>query len=294
MDNILSWLQVHILSWLQPPKPIQVIDIIQILLISYVVYRLILWMKNTRAYTLMKGILVLIGFAFLANILQMEVITWMLGNLSVAALTAVVIIFQPELRKALEQVGHSNVISSLLSLGRSGEDNLRFSDQTINDLVRASFEMAEVRTGALIVVERDTHLSDYERTGIPIDAVLSMQLLINIFEHNTPLHDGAVIVRHDRIAAATCYLPLSENMGLSKRLGTRHRAGVGISEVTDSLTIIVSEETGTVSYAREGRLYSSVTPSELREQLHEIQKLYRNPSRIRRREKRDKKASQTS
>ena len=292
MDAILTWLQVHILSWLQPPKTIEIIDIIQILLISFVVYRIILWMKNTRSSTLLKGILLIVGFALLANVLQMEVIVWMLGNLSVVAFTAVVIIFQPELRKALEQVGHSNFISSLFNFGRSAGDNKRFSDQTINDLVRASFEMAEVKTGALIVVERENNLEDIEKTGIPVDAILSGQLLINIFEHNTPLHDGAVIIRHDRIAAATCYLPLSQNMGLSKRYGTRHRAAVGISEVTDSLTIIVSEESGSVAYAREGRLYPSVTPSELREQLHDVQKLYSTRTETRRRQKRDKKTAQ--
>lgn len=153
------------------------------------------------------------------------------------------------------------------------EDNLRFDDQTLNELVRASFEMGEVKTGALIVIEQNISLSDYEKTGIPIDAVLTGQLLINIFEHNTPLHDGAVIVRNNRVSAATCYLPLSDNMALNKNLGTRHRAGVGISEISDSLTIIVSEETGKVSYALNGELFTGVTPSELKEQLYKIQKL---------------------
>ena len=193
---------------------------------------------------------------------------------SVAALTAVVIIFQPELRRVLEQLGDRNFFDSLVSLGTTNvEDNLRFDDQTLNELVRASFEMGEVKTGALIVIEQNISLSDYEKTGIPIDAVLTGQLLINIFEHNTPLHDGAVIVRNNRVSAATCYLPLSDNMALNKNLGTRHRAGVGISEISDSLTIIVSEETGKVSYALNGELFTGVTPSELKEQLYKIQKL---------------------
>ena len=150
-------------------------------------------------------------------------------------------------------------------------------DKTINELVRASFEMGEVKTGALIVIEKTITLEEYEKTGIPIDGVLTSQLLINIFEHNTPLHDGAVIVRNNRVTAATCYLPLSDNMDLNKNLGTRHRAGVGISEVTDSFTIIVSEETGNVSYASGGELHTAVTPSDLRDQLHKIQKLAKKP-----------------
>ena len=142
--------------------------------------------------------------------------------------------------------------------------------------------MAAVRTGALIVIERNIQLSEYERTGIRLDAMLTSQLLINIFEHNTPLHDGAVLIRGNRIVAATCYLPLSDNMDLSKKLGTRHRAAVGISEVSDSFTIIVSEETGHVSYAQNGRIYSAVTPSELREMLLDNQLLIRRrPARER-------------
>ena len=141
----------------------------------------------------------------------------------------------------------------------------------MNEIVRASFEMGEVKTGALIVIEKETVLNEYARTGIYLDSLVSSQLLINIFEHNTPLHDGAVIVRGDRIVAATCYLPLSDNMELNKNLGTRHRAGVGISEVSDSLTIIVSEETGRVSVAKQGRLQVDVTREGLREILKKEQ-----------------------
>lgn len=274
MEAFVSWFQVYVLSWLEPPKPVEPIDIIQILLISLLVYYLILWVKNTRAYTLLKGILFIIAFVLLAHLLGMEVIVYLLNNLSVVAFTAVVIIFQPELRKVLEQMGQSKVISSVMSLGRSGDDNYRFSDKTLNEIVRSCFEMSEVKTGALIVIEREVGLEDYEKTGIPVDAIVTGQLLVNIFEHNTPLHDGAVIIRGDRVAAATCYLPLSENMELSKSLGTRHRAGVGISEVSDSLTIIVSEETGNVSYARNGRLSTAVSPQKLRETLTELQKRF--------------------
>lgn len=277
MDAAVEWVKNHlwdIMMSLRPPKTIEILDIIQVLIIAYFVYHMILWVKNTKAYLLLKGIIIIAFFVLVANVFHMDVILAVLNKLSVAAITAVVIIFQPELRRMLEQLGDKKILDSLVSLGTATEDEgMRFSDRTLNDLVRASFDMGEVKTGALIVLEQNISLDDYIKTGIQVDAVLTSQLLINIFEHNTPLHDGAVIVRGNRVVAATCYLPLSENMALNKNLGTRHRAGAGISEVSDSLTIIVSEETGKVSYARNGELKTGVTPSELREQLHKIQKL---------------------
>ena len=277
MDSLKNWL-LDVLKWLVPPKPIGVIDVIQVLLLAFLVYRLILWMKNTRSYTLLKGIVFVIAFVVLANVFKMEVIVWLLQNVGVVAITAIIIIFQPELRRMLERVGQSNLMSSIFSINRNEDENKRFSDHTLNELVRACYEMSEERTGALIVLERDIPLEEYEKTGIPIDAVVSSQLLVNIFEHNTPLHDGAVLIRNDRVAAATCYLPLSDNMDLSKKLGTRHRAAVGISEVTDSLTIVVSEETGHVSYAESGRIRRAVTPSEQREMLLDAQLYIRRRS----------------
>ena len=248
------------------PKQIELIDIVQILLIAFFVYHLIRWLQNTKAYTLMKGIFLIGVFVIIANVLKMQTILWLFGNIGGAAITAVVIIFQPELRRVVEQIGEKNPLSAI-SFASGQEENERFSDKTINELVRASFEMGEVKTGALIVIEKTITLEEYEKTGIPIDGVLTSQLLINIFEHNTPLHDGAVIVRGNRVVAATCYLPLSDNMELSKQLGTRHRAGVGISEATDSLTIIVSEETGQVSVARGGELSRGLNSKQLREVL---------------------------
>ena len=273
MDAVSNWFRMHVLTWLEPPKQIEVIDIIQVALIAYFVYHFILWLKNTRAYTLLKGILLIVIFAVIANLLNMDVIIWLFSNLSVAVITAVIIIFQPELRRVLEQLGHKNPLTNLAMLGSSSENNDRFSDKTVNELVRASFDMGEVTTGALIMKKKEVKLEEYEKTGIPVDGVLTSQLLINIFEHNTPLHDGAVIVRGDRVVAATCYLPLTDNLSLSKNLGTRHRAGVGISQISDSLTIIVSEETGNVSYAMNGILHTGVSPSELREQLYQVQKI---------------------
>ncbi len=248
-----------------------VTDILEIALISFFIYQFMVWIKFTRAYTLLKGILIVLLFILFAYVLKMNTILWIIKNLSTILLTSVVVIFQPELRKMLEQLGQKKFMASIFPLDAGKEVQERFTDKTINELVKACFDMGEARTGALIVIEQNIRLSEYERTGINVDAVLTSQLLINIFEHNTPLHDGAVLVRGNRIVAATCYLPLSDNMGLSKQLGTRHRAGVGISEVSDSLTIIVSEETGQVSMAKNGQLSRGLTSAELRSALIKAQ-----------------------
>lgn len=250
---------------------IGVIDIIEIALISFFIYQFMVWIKYTRAYTLLKGILVILIFLLVAYIFKMNTILWMVTNLATVVTTALVVVFQPELRKALEQLGQKNIMAAIIPFDPAKEVEERFTDKTVNELIKACFDMGDVKTGALIVIEQDILLTEYERTGITLDAVLTSQLLINIFEHNTPLHDGAVIVRRNRIVSATCYLPLSDNMELSKQLGTRHRAGVGISEVTDSVTIIVSEETGQVSVARDGKLIRNVNSTRLREILVETQ-----------------------
>ena len=231
-----------------------------------------LWIKNTRAYTLLKGMVFVGVILLVAKIFEMHTILWIFQNLSMVAVTAMLVIFQPELRKALEQLGEKNVISTIIPFDSSRDVEGVISDRSINELVRATYDMAEVKTGALIVLERTILLQEYEKTGIILDSEISSQLLINIFEHNTPLHDGAVMIRNNRLVAATCYLPLSENMDLNKNLGTRHRAAVGISEVSDSLTIVVSEETGKVSYTLAGAIHTNVAPSDLREQLHRMQK----------------------
>ena len=248
-----------------------VTDILEIALISFFIYQFMVWIKFTRAYTLLKGILIVLLFILFAYVLKMNTILWIIKNLSTILLTSVVVIFQPELRKMLEQLGQKKFMAAIFPVDAGKEVQERFTDQTIHELVKACFDMGEVRTGALIVIEQNIRLSEYERTGINVDAVLTSQLLINIFEHNTPLHDGAVLVRGNRIVAATCYLPLSDNMELSKQLGTRHRAGVGISEVSDSLTIIVSEETGQVSMAQNGQLSRGLTSAELRSALIKAQ-----------------------
>ena len=242
-------------------------DIVEMVILSFLIYQIMVWVKKTRAWGLLKGFAVLLVFIFFAWLFKMNTILWLAQNIFSLGITALVIVFQPELRKALEQLGQQNILRAVFNFEGSKEDGARFSDRTVSEIVKAVFEMGKVKTGALIVIEKNIPLNEYERTGITLDSVLTSQLLINIFEKNTPLHDGAVIVRGDRIVSATCYLPLSDNLFLSKELGTRHRAAVGISEVTDSLTIVVSEETGKISVASGGELRRDLSPEELRSQL---------------------------
>lgn len=282
MGNLFSFFNEY-LSKLTLPNRIEWYDIVEIAVIAFFVYQFMLWIRNTRAYSLLRGILIVLIFIFIAYILKMNTILWLVYTVGGYAITAILVIFQPELRKALEELGHKNIVSNLIPFdSNKKEPEGRFSDRTANEIVRASFEMGAVKTGALIVIEEETILNDYTRTGIYLDSLISSQLLINIFEHNTPLHDGAVIVRGDRVVAATCYLPLSDNLDLSKNLGTRHRAGVGISEVSDSLTIIVSEETGRVSVAKGGQLRVGLTKDELKEILEQEQNKTK-PDKVKRR-----------
>ncbi|MBQ8326139.1 MAG: diadenylate cyclase CdaA [Lachnospiraceae bacterium] len=258
------------LSALHIPSSISWTDIVEIFIISFLVYQIIVWIKNTKAWSLLKGMLVIMFFLLLAAVFNMTTILWIANNGFGIAVTAIVVVMQPELRRALEQLGNKNFISSVLKIDTRSATG-RFTDKTVNEIVKACVEMARVRTGALIVVEQTISLAEYERTGIEVDGLVSSQLLINIFEHNTPLHDGAAIIRGDRVTSATCYLPLSDNRGLGKELGTRHRAGVGISEATDSLTIIISEETGKISVAYMGELSRGLDADELRVRLAQIQ-----------------------
>lgn len=265
MDAIISFFKDYV-AWLSLPK-IRITDIIEILIIAFVIYHVIHWVKQTRAWILLKGLIVLLGLWFAATILGLDVIIYIFYKSINVGIIALIIIFQPEFRKALEKLGQNNIMTPIFNLSDSRDKNERFSDDSLSAIVKATFQLAKTKTGALIVMEKDVLLYEYEKTGIAIDSLVSSQLLINIFEHNTPLHDGAVIIRGNRIAAATCYLPLSDNMQLSKDLGTRHRAGVGISEASDSLTIIVSEETGKVSIATGGTLIRNVDGDYLKSQL---------------------------
>lgn len=245
------------------------IDFIEILIIAFLFYHILLWIKSTKAWNLFKGIIVILLFVLVSAIFQMNTILWLAERTLNVGLIALVIIFQPELRKALENLGEKNFFGKIFNFSKS--DEYKFSDRTIEELIKACYAMGKVRTGALIVIEDEILLNEYIRTGIDIDAILSSQLLINIFEKNTPLHDGAVIVRGDRVVSATCYLPLSDSLSLSKNLGTRHRAAVGVSEVSDSLTIVVSEETGKVSIASKGQIYHGIDADFLREKLQYLQ-----------------------
>ena len=247
-------------------------DIIEIVIIAFVIYNVMVWIKNTKAWVLLKGIIIVVIFALIAYILNLKTILWIAGKTISVGIIALVIIFQPELRRALEQLGRKKILFGLFRFNDGREKGERFSSKTAEEIVRACFDMGAAYTGALIVIEQDMVLEEYEKTGITVDGLVTSQLLINIFEHNTPLHDGAVIIRGDRVVAATCYLPLSDNNNLNKALGTRHRAGVGISEVTDSMTIIVSEETGKVSVAVGGELIHDIDADSLRNKLEYLRR----------------------
>lgn len=247
-------------------------DIIEIIIIAFVLYNVMVWIKKTKAWVLLRGIIVVALFAIFAYILNLKTILWIAGKTISVGIIALVIIFQPELRRALEQLGRKKIVFGLFRFSDGRDKGERFSSKTAEEIVRACYDMGAAYTGALIVIEQDMILEEYEKTGIAVDGIVTSQLLINIFEHNTPLHDGAVIIRGDRVVAATCYLPLSDNGNLNKSLGTRHRAGVGISEVTDSMTIIVSEETGKVSVAVGGELIHDIDADSLRNKLEYLRR----------------------
>lgn len=269
MDSITAFFK-RVQQLFQIPH-ITVIDVVEVIIIAFLVYQIIRFVRSTRAWNLFKGIAVVLLFALFAAIFRMNTILWLLGKGFNVGIIALVIVFQPELRSVLERLGRKNLLTMVTSIDWQRGTTKRFSDKTINEMTRAVFDMAKDKTGALIVVEKDTQLVEYTRTGIDLDSVISSQLLLNIFEHNTPLHDGAIVVRGDRIVSATCYLPLSDNLNINKELGTRHRAALGVSEVSDSLTIVVSEETGLVSLAENGRLERGVDPDRLKEKLKELQ-----------------------
>ncbi len=258
-------------KWMKIPS-MDLIDVLEIIIIAFMVYHVIKWVRSTRAWMPVKGLMILLVFWAIASILKMDVILWIFYSTIGVGITAIIIVFQPEIRRALEQLGQQSFTSSFRLFSEKSENDERFSEKTVEELVKGTFLLARHKTGALIVLEQEVSLEEYVETGIAIDGIVTNQLLINIFEHNTPLHDGAVIVRGNRIVSATCYLPVSKNMKLSKELGTRHRAGVGISEVTDSFTIIVSEQTGKVSVTRNGTLISNIDADYLRMKLQEIQK----------------------
>lgn len=249
---------------------IGITDVVEIAIIAFVLYKIMLWIQTTKAWNLLRGFAVVLAIYVVTTVLQFTTIPWIINNTLNVGIIAIVILFQPEIRRALEQLGNKNIFSSIFAFGEGGQRKKNFDETIVNEIVRASVEMGKARTGALIVIERGNVLTEYEKTGIAIDGIVTSELLLNIFEHNTPLHDGAVILRGNRVVSATCYLPLSENMAISKELGTRHRAGLGISEVTDSLTVIVSEETGHISIAQDGALSRKLSGDQLKNELMKL------------------------
>lgn len=237
---------------------------VDITVVAFVLYRLIILIRGTRAVQLIKGLVVLFAASFLAKVLELSTIDWILEQVRLALVVALPIVFQPELRRALEQLGRGKFFARPLAF--LGEEDM---SRLISELVRAIQILVKLKYGALIVIERETGINDYIETGVSLDSVVSAELLINLFVPNTPLHDGAAVIRGDRIAAAGCFLPLSDSPYLSKQLGTRHRAALGISENSDAVAIVVSEETGTVSLAQDGKLIRFLDEKKLREILEE-------------------------
>ena len=240
VSTVLNYVSNFIEKYLTVPE-IYASDIVEIVIMSVAIYYVVLWFRKSRAWVLLKGIFVLVIFMLVASLFHLTTLLWIFNKTLSAGIIALVIIFQPELRRALEELGRKNVIFKVLKF-ENGNNESNFSDRSVEEI-----------------------------TGIKIDGRISSQLLINIFEKNTPLHDGAVIIDENRVVAATCYLPLSDSSSLSKDLGTRHRAGLGISEVSDCIVVIVSEETGSISIAKEGKLIRYADASILKNELIKAQ-----------------------
>lgn len=249
--EIIESLKLLILKLTDLLPTITISGVIEILIFTYLIYKIINWISITNSFNILAGIFVIMTFVFFSYILNLRVIFNILKNSSSVVLTLLVIVFQNEIRQAIGRLGRYQWFKKLFSTFKSTQLK---SDKEITDICRSVFDMAKVKTGALIVIKQNDDLSKIVETGIKIDGLISTQLIKNIFEKNTPLHDGAVVIADSKIVAVTCYLPMSANLSISKNLGTRHRAGLGISEVTDSFTIIVSEERGTVTVAYRGKL----------------------------------------
>ena len=266
-------------------------NFLDIAIIAIVIYAVIRLLIRTRASAVFKGIIILLAFTWISDILQLNVVNWALQQFVNTGVIVLVILFQPELRKALEHVGRSSIIAS------PGKNQTSSSD-CVNGLVQAMSDMSRKRIGALIIIEQKTGLREFADTGTTLDAEISAPLIENVFEPNTPLHDGAMIIRNRRILAAACILQLSDDPTISKELGTRHRAAIGISETTDAVALIVSEETGIISMAREGKLTRYLDAKSLSQILSDLfgsdgitlpERLYKKASQ--RREKREEAPS---
>jgi len=259
LDGLIDVANVPVLT-IPAFGPAQVLDII---IIAGILYLILRWIKRTHAWVLIRGIVIMLALWFIAIIFDLVTLGWLLEHTFTIGLIALVVIFQPELRKVLEQMGRGQYLASFKI---DSEQRVYANEETVGEIIKAAKMMSAVETGALIVIEQGVDLGEQERTGIAIDAQVSSQLLVSLFEKNAPMHDGAIIIRNNRIAAAKCILPLSAE-SLDSALGTRHRAAVGVSEVSDARVLVVSEETGTISVAIDGRLTRNVSESQIREML---------------------------
>ncbi|MCI6038721.1 MAG: diadenylate cyclase CdaA [Candidatus Limiplasma sp.] len=239
-----AWNQIKTLVWNVFNRP-TVADLLDIFIVAYLLYKLLMLTKETRASAVLKGFVMLIAVSWISDLLGLTALSWVLQNVVSNGAVVLVILFQPELRKALEQIGRG----AIRERAAGGE-----SARIVSEITHCMLNLSRRRVGALIVIEQRIGLKDVIETGTSLQSEISSALLENIFEPNTPLHDGAVVIRGDRIMAAACILTLSEGKGISRELGTRHRAAIGITETTDAIALIVSEETGIISMAREGRL----------------------------------------
>lgn len=246
----------------QPNLIIKFSDVVDIIIVSYIIYKFMLWIKETRAWSLFKGIVVILLIFSFSSLFNFSTLYWLISNTINVGLIAIIIIFQPELRKALEQLGKGK----LISFSKLDEGHVDVSEESIDEIIKAVKLMAKSRTGALIVLEKEVPLGDFESTGVKLDSVISHQLLLNIFEDKTPLHDGAVIIRNNRLKAAACILPLTQS-GTKYDFGTRHRAAIGASETSDANVIVVSEERGEISIAKNGKLNRNLDEKQIRSML---------------------------
>lgn len=237
-------------------RDVQLIDIVDWFVVTMIIYLLLKLFKETRAWPILGGLIVVMIPLIIAPVYKLNTLIWILKGLVPVATTALVVIFQPELRRGLEQIGRGRMFGRA-----SGSAESR--GRAVNEVVKSVRTMASTRTGALIVFARETSLTEYVESGIPMDASVSKEVLVNIFTPNTPLHDGAVIIQEEQIKAAACFLPLTDNASIPPTVGTRHRAGMGITEVSDAVVVAVSEETGTISFIVNGRMTRNLDPNEL-------------------------------
>lgn len=240
-------------------------DFVDIASIAFFLYKLIILTKETRAFQLLKGIAFLFVAAIISETLQLQTLSWVLNSVLASGIVVLAVLFQPELRRALEHIGRGKIFNNGLLQNFKPEEN-----EIVSEMQLAIMSLAKRRVGALIVIEQRTGLGDIIATGTRIDGIISAPLIENIFEPNTPLHDGAVIIRDGAIVAAACFLPLAEDIAVARELGTRHRAALGVSSVSDSVTIVVSEETGVISFAREGKLVRYIDQKALHDLLESI------------------------